>query len=189
MARPKNPAHRDALLTAATRTFAAQGLSVSTAAIAKEAGVSSGTLFVYFDTKSVLINALYVSLKSEMGRVAAMGLSGDASPRAQLHTMWTQWIEWATADPDKRRALAHVSVAEDLTDESRHAVHEAYAEIAELLGTIIADGPMQAAPLGFVSTLMSAIADATIDDLIDNPDPTGSRSDLAFEAMWRALAG
>jgi len=177
------------LLDAGTRVFAAEGLGASTASIARAAGVSTGTLFVYFETKSALVNDLYVTLKSEMGRAAAEGLREGAPAREQLRSMWDRWLAWATDDPDKRRALAHLSVAEDLTDDSRRAVHAAYAGTAKLLQQIIAAGPMRDAPLDFVSTLMSAIADATIDNLITTPDPSDTRSTLAFEAMWRALAG
>src|ERR1700712_4133568 len=107
MARPKNAAHRDALLTAAVTTFAAQGLGASTATLAREAGVSAGTLFVHFETKTVLVNELYISLKTEMGDVATAGLDLDASPHDQLRHMWDDWIAWALNDPDRRRSLAH----------------------------------------------------------------------------------
>jgi AcrR family transcriptional regulator len=189
MARARNPAHRLALLNAATRVVAAEGLGASTASIAREAGVSAGTLFVYFETKTALVNELYVVLKSEMGRAASEGLRADALPREQLRSMWDHWIAWAVEDPDKRRALAHLSVAEELSDESRLEVHAAYAGTAQILERIVADGPMREMPLSFVSTLMSAIADVTIDDLIANPDPSGARCTLAFDAMWRALGG
>jgi len=189
VARPRNPAHRDALLAAATRTISAQGLSASTATIAKAAGVSAGTLFIYFESKTILVNELYVSLKTEMGAVATAGLTRDMAPREQLHRMWDNWISWATAQPERQRALAHLAVAEDLTPQSHRAVAEAYAGIAELLRKVSGDGPMRDASLGFVTTLMSAIADATINDLISKPDPAGTRSTLAFDAMWRALAG
>lgn len=189
MARARNPAHRASLLDAATRVFAAEGLGASTASIAKAAGVSAGTLFIYFESKAALINALYVVLKSEMGRAAAEDIQVGASRRDQLRSMWDQWMAWGMDAPDKRRALAHLSVAEELSDDSRHAVHAAYAGIAAILEPIIADGPMCDVPLSFVSTLMSAIADATIDDLIANPDPSGTRNGQGFDAMWRALAG
>lgn len=189
MARERNPAHRLALLDAATRVFASEGLGASTASIAREAGVSTGTLFVYFESKTALVNELYVALKVGMGRAAAEGLRADASPRENLRSMWDRWIAWALEDPDKRRALAHLGVAEDLSGDSRHAVHAAYAGIAEILEQIVADGPMREAPLDFASTLMSVIADATIDHLIATSDSTGTRSTLAFDALWRALAG
>ena len=189
MARLKNPAHRSALLDAATRVFAAEGLGASTASIAREAGVSTGTFFVHFETKTALVNELYVVLKGGMGRAASEGLRAGATPRDQLRSMWDRWIAWAVDDPDRRRALAHLGVAEELSDDSRHAVHAAYAGTAEILEQIVVDGPLHGAPLNFVSTLMSAIADATIDDLLTDPDPTGTRSTLAFDAMWRALAG
>lgn len=189
MARERNPAHRVALLDAATRVFAAEGLGASTASIAREAGVSTGTLFVYFESKTALVNELYVVLKAGMGRAATEGLAADASPREKLRSMWDRWMVWALEDPDKRRALAHLDVAEELSADSRHAVHAAYAGIAETLQQIVVDGPMRDAPSRFTSALMSVIADATIDDLIATPDPTGTRSTLAFDAMWRALAG
>jgi AcrR family transcriptional regulator len=42
MARPESEDKRDALMAAATRVIAAQGLSAPTAVIAGEAGVSNG---------------------------------------------------------------------------------------------------------------------------------------------------
>ena len=189
MARERNPAFRGALVEAATRVFAAEGLAASTASIARAAGVSTGTLFVYFETKSVLVNELYVELKSAMGRAATDGLQAGSPHREQLRSMWDRWIAWAVADPGKRRALSHLAVAEDLSEDSRRSAQAAYAGTAELLEQIVAGGPMRGAPLGFVATLMSAITDATIDDLIAHPDPTGTRSALAFDAMWRALTG
>ena len=189
MARPRNPGHRDALLAAATRVFAAEGLGASTSAIARDAGVSAGTLFVYFETKSTLVNDLYVALKTEMARRATEDLPAGSTPREQLRSMWCHWVAWATDQPDKRRALAHLGVAEEVTGDSRRAVHAAYADIAETVAGIVADGPMRELPLGFAMTLMSAITDATIDDLLRDPDPSGTRSARAFDAMWRALAG
>ena len=189
MARSRNPAFRAGLLAAATRVIGGQGLGASTASIAKEAGVSTGTLFVYFDSKAVLINELYGELKTEMARVATDGMPDDGGPRRQLRHMWDQWIAWSAAHPEKRRALAHLSVAEDLSDASRIVAHRAYAEIAALVKAIAEAGPMRDAPLALVLALMSSITDAAIDDLLLAPDPAGARSTFAFDAMWRALAG
>lgn len=71
----------------------------------------------------------------------------------------------------------------------RAAAHEVYASIAALVSAIAAAGPMREAPMALVLALMSAVTDAAIDDQLSTPDPAGVRSGLAFEAMWRALAG
>ena len=57
-------------MSAAIRVIASQGLGAPTATIAKEAGISNGSLFTYFETKADLLNHLYVELKTEMAAAA-----------------------------------------------------------------------------------------------------------------------
>jgi AcrR family transcriptional regulator len=117
MSRPRSEKRRSDILSAATRVIAVQGLGAATAAIAKEAGVSNGSLFVYFDTKPTLFNELYLELKLDMGTSAMSGLPADAGIREQFHHVWTRWTGWATSFPEKRRALAQLGVSEDITDD------------------------------------------------------------------------
>jgi AcrR family transcriptional regulator len=188
MARPRSEDRRNAILSAATRVIASQGLGAATAAIAKEAGVSNGSLFVYFDTKAALLNEIYVTLKTEMVRAATTGLPAESESRAQVLHMWTEWLRWATSSPEKRRALAHLEVSDDITAESHRTVSSAFGGIADLLQRSRSNGPMQDVPLGFVLTLISAIADATIDAMLREPGEAEARSSVAFDAMWRVLA-
>jgi|GraSoi2013_100cm_1033763.scaffolds.fasta_scaffold104262_2 AcrR family transcriptional regulator len=66
MARPRSEDKRNAIIAAATRVIVTQGLSAPTALIAQEAGVSNGSLFTYFETKTDLFNQLYLELKAGM---------------------------------------------------------------------------------------------------------------------------
>jgi AcrR family transcriptional regulator len=117
MARPGSD-RRSAIISAAIRVIAAQGLSAPTATIAKQAGVSNGSLFTYFETKADLLNQLYVGLKTEMGAAALDGLPIDGDIREQMLHVWTHWLCWATSCPEKRRTLAHLGVSDDITLES-----------------------------------------------------------------------
>jgi AcrR family transcriptional regulator len=189
MARPRSKDRRDAILSAAARVIASHGTGAATAAIAKEAAVSNGSLFVYFDTKAALLNELYIALKAEMTAAVAVGLDAGGEPREQVRRMWMQWLGWATANPGKRRALAQLEVADDITAGSRQTAHAAFGGIAALLDRSRASGPMGDAPLGFVLALMTAIAEATIDAVIREPDQAEARSSTGFEAVWRVLAG
>ncbi len=157
--------------------------------IAKEASVSNGALFVYFETKATLLNELYVTLKTEMGRAALDGLPLKSHPREQVQHLWTQWLYWATSFPEKRRALAHLQVTDDITAESHALVGSALSAFTDLLERSRADGPMRETDLGFVLALTNSIVDATIDAMIRDPAEAEAHSRVAFEAMWRVLAG
>lgn len=189
MARPRSEDRRQAILSGATRVIASLGLAAPTAMIAKEAGVSSGALFVYFDTKATLHNELYVALKTEMCAAALSGLPPQNHPREQVQHMWTHWLHWATTFPEKQRTLAHLQVCDDITAESHQIVGSASRSIADLLERSRADGPMRETPLGFVLALTNAIADTTIEAMIRQPAEAEEHSRAAFEAMWRVLAG
>jgi AcrR family transcriptional regulator len=124
VARLRSEEKRAAILSAATRVIAVQGLGAATAVIAREAGVANGSLFLYFETKAVLLNELYVALKSEMGTAAVAGLPVQGQPRELIGHMWMQWLRWATTSPDKRRVLAQLEVAEEVSAESHQSVRE-----------------------------------------------------------------
>jgi AcrR family transcriptional regulator len=70
------------------------GLSgLTMAAIAREAGLATGTLYVYFKSKEELLVALYEQAKTE---TAASMMQGDdpAAPfRSRFQRMWTNWLE------------------------------------------------------------------------------------------------
>jgi AcrR family transcriptional regulator len=175
-------------MSAAIRVIASQGLGAPTATIAKEAGVSNGSLFTYFETKADLFNQLYIELKREMASAPVDGLPTDGDIREQMLHIWTHWLCWAMSCPEKRRTLAHLGVSDDITADSRNIAHRMMAGIAKLLEQSRENGPMRDAPLGFVVALMSALADATIDFMIHDPANADEHRMAAFDAMWRMLA-
>src|SRR5258708_39138650 len=140
MARARSENRRNAILSAATRVSASQGLAAATATIAKQAGVSNGSLFLYFDTKAMLLNELYISLKTEMGAAAIAGLPTEGEPRAQVQHMWTHWPRWAPTNPDNRRALAQLQVADHITAPTHRTGNPPLNASAELLTRSRAQG-------------------------------------------------
>jgi len=187
MARPKSEDKRDALIAAATRVIAAQGLSAPTAVIAREAGVSNGSLFTYFETKADLFNQLYLELKTEMATASLDGLPAQAPLREQLSRLWSNWMRWATSAPGKRRAIALLGGSDDITQETEAASHLPMADIADVLERARARGPMRDAPMGFVLALMNSLADATTDYMIGDPANAVEHCQAGFDALCRML--
>jgi AcrR family transcriptional regulator len=188
MARPKSDDRRSAIMTAATRVIASQGLSAPTATIAKEAGVSNGSLFTYFETKADLLNHLYLELKAEMAAAALGAIPTESDFRQQMLTMWSDWLRWAASCPEKRRTLAHLAVSDDITPASHQAGSQTMAGVARLLERSRENGPMRDASMGFVIALMNALADTTIDFMIQDPANADRHCKAAFDALWRMVA-
>ena len=187
MARPRSEDKRNAIMAAATRVIVAQGLSAPTALIAQEARVSNGSLFTYFETKEDLFNQLYLELKTGMASAALAGLPARTGLREQLFHLWSNWMGWAIASPEKRRALAQLAVSEEVTPATRAAGHKAMAGVAELLEQIRANGPMRTAPMGFVAEIMNSLAEATMDYMVRDPSNAKKHCKTGFDALWRAV--
>lgn len=176
-------------MAAATRVIVAQGLSAPTAVIAREAGISNGSLFTYFATKADLFNQLYLELKAGMATASLEGLSVEAPLPEQFSRMWSNWMRWATSHPDRRRALTLLEVSDDITQDTRAVSHEAMAEVAGMLERARAGGPMQGASMGFVVALMNSVAEATMDFAINDPANADEHRRVGFDALWRILGG
>jgi AcrR family transcriptional regulator len=187
MSRPRSDEKRSAILEAAVRVLIREGLGAPTAGIAKEAGVANGSLFTYFETKADLFNQLYLELKGEMAAAAMKGLGEDAALREQFFLLWSNWMRWAVRAPGKRRALALLSVSEELTPASRTAGHQTMAGIAALMERCRANGPMRDAPFAFVATIMNALAEATMDFVVHDPTSADEHCKAGFDALWRML--
>ena len=175
-------------MAAATRVIVTHGLSAPTAMIAQEAGVSNGSLFTYFETKTDLFNQLYLELKTGMASAAVEGLPLAAELRKQVFHIWSNWMGWAVSNPEKRRALAQLGVSDEITPATRAAAHKAMAGIGELLERSRAEGPLRNAPKGFVAAIMNSLAEATMDFMIHDPTNAKKHCKAGFDALWRVIA-
>jgi AcrR family transcriptional regulator len=187
MPRPRSDEKRNAILEAATRIIVTEGLSAPTAGIAKEAGIANGSLFTYFETKTDLFNQLYLELKSEMAVTALKGLPRSAELREKFFHVWQSWTNWAVSFPQKRQALAQLSVSGEITAQNRAAGHKMMTDLAELVEHSRASGPMRKAPLGFVLALMNSVADATMDYMTQDPLNAKKHCNAGFNALWRMV--
>lgn len=187
MARPKSENKRKAILDAATRVIAAQGLGAPTAAIAKDAGISSGALFTYFSTKAELYNQLYLELKTGIAAAALKNFPERGDLRAQVFHAWSNWMHHAAKYPEQRRVMAMLAVCEDITPETREAVYKNMGRLIALLEGARTRGPMAEAPANISGAIIQAIFEATMDTMIADPAHARKHCEAGFDALWRAI--
>lgn len=84
------PTDRAAAVRASLRRLVAErgfhGASMS--AVAKEAGVATGTAYVHYESKDALVLAVYLETKWRLGEAAAAAVDLEASPGERFETLW-----------------------------------------------------------------------------------------------------
>ena len=175
-------------MEAATRVIVTQGLSAPTATIAREAGVSNGSLFTYFETKSDLFNQLYLELKAGMAAAALEGVPAEGDLRKRVFQVWSNWMDWATTNPERRRALAQLSVSGEIIAATRATAHKTLASLADLMEQIRTHGSLRSASKGFAAAVMNSLAETTMDFMIQDPANAKKHCKVGFEVFWRAIS-
>ncbi len=187
MARPRSNDKRNAIMDAAARVIVKQGLSAPTATIAKEAGISNGSLFTYFATKADLFNQLYLEIKAEMAAASLDRFPMEAALRKQVLHVWSTSMEWGTSNPEKRSALAQLIVSDQITPETRVAGLKIMAGFEDLIEQIRIGGSLRNAPKSFIAAILNALAETTMDFMINDPAHAKKHCMVGFETFWRAV--
>lgn len=190
MARPLSDEKRLAILAAATDVVAQHGTAAPTAKIAQVAGVAEGTLFKYFASKEVLLNALYVSLKTELRDAMLGDFPASGSAKEKSLYVWLRYVNWGAKRPAPRRALQQLSVSDLITPASHQQASEGFGSLRDLTQ----DWPCLCGPRcvggeAFAAAILASIADTTIDFMARQPKRAKQIAEEGFNAFWRAAAG
>jgi len=187
MARPRSDDRRAALLDAAARVFAEEGLSAPTSLISKTAGVSEGSFFTYFKTKDELLVALYRELRLDL----AAALMGDfprrAGVRERLEHVFTRWVAWAVANPVSRRAMRQLSLSKLVPEAVRGEGGALFGEVERIQLDAIAQRRLGQLPPEMAAAALKAVAEMTMDLIEQKPDRAAELSAAGFQMLWGAL--
>jgi AcrR family transcriptional regulator len=187
MARPLSEDKRNAILDSAMHLIAEKGPGASTADIAKRAGLPTGSLFTYFDTKAELYNALYRNLKSEVAAAVLADMPENDDVEKKLYHLWSAWTRWGALNTVARKALAQLTISDLVTTESREAGMKAAASTVEIVRQASVRGLMGKAPSHYVGALVESMANTTMDFMLADPTRAEDISHSGFLALRQML--
>jgi AcrR family transcriptional regulator len=189
MARPLSEDKRTAILEAATEVVAMLGVSAPTAKIAKRAAVAEGTLFTYFANKDELLNRLYLELRMDLRDAMMTGYPAGKSLIDRTRHVWNRYIGWGSAYPLKRRAARQLAVSDRITEKSKKLTGDAFEEFNDTMRECAAGGALRRQSPAFVASIMSAIADTTMDFIAREPAQARRYTKAGLDAFWKAVTG
>jgi AcrR family transcriptional regulator len=188
MARPKNTEKRQAILNAAATAIAEEGLSASTAKIARGANIAEGSLFTYFASKDELFNQLYTEIKLSLHQVMLTAYPVNASAKEKIRYVWVAYIDWGVTNPQKQKAMKQLSVSDKITAATRSSVECSYSELHTVLLEQIANGRLRNTPTAFGLAILGGLAEATMEFVARDPANADEYRSIGFEIFWNAIA-
>lgn len=140
--RQERQARRRRIQDAARPVFIERGFArASIEQIAKQAQLSVGAIYLYFQSKEDLYVSILETSLVELDTQLAEVRKGDAKGR--LAAAWSRLSGWVEAEPEMARALAMTSqpgLKAQLTEDVTTGVTAAVSRLREHLGACVADG-------------------------------------------------
>lgn len=190
MARPLSEDKKQALLDAATDVVGLQGLGAPTAQIARLAGVAEGTLFRYFATKEVLLQELLAHLSRDLGEALERDHDPAATMKSRITLLWSNYIDWGIQKPNAHRAMMQLAASGMATRETCADAMTRCEDVRGVMGDVCdlpgLDGLRSSA---FADTVLSALAQVTIDAAAREPAQADAYKQIGFGILWRGLVG
>jgi AcrR family transcriptional regulator len=180
------PVDRAAAVRSALRTLVARhgfhGASMS--AVARAAGVATGTAYTHYASKDELVLAAYCEAKAQLAAAAVHGLDTGAEAGAQFRSVWLAAYRHLEANPDEARFLLQV-------DHSpyRSAAHRAAIATGDPLATQAAKPDLAARLLPLPLEVIYELGlSPAVRLAADQTELTDEQLNQIARACWRAIS-
>ncbi|QYH36603.1 TetR/AcrR family transcriptional regulator [Salinibacterium sp. M195] len=171
----------EAIIDAAILLFDRDGIGISTAKVAAAAGVSNGTLFNYFSSKQILLDAVYLQLTDELA--AALGeFAHDAAPREQFFAAWRRWLEWAKGSPEHHRVKLLLKGAALVSPQAQQVADAHFGALYNLLAECSRANLFVDLPNEYLAETFIRQLELSVDSAL-----TPEQGDRAFAVLWNGI--
>ena len=178
------------LIDTAIRLFARDGISVSTAKLAAEAGVSNGTLFNYFPTKQQLIDSVYLAIKQDVAEHVLASLGREMTVKEVMFGIWQGYIQWALRNPLGYEVSNLLKAARVLSAAALEQADAIFELKVEKMREGVAARELVDLPVDYISELSTAQVCVAVDFLRrQNLDAveTGKHVHRSFDVFWDGI--
>jgi AcrR family transcriptional regulator len=183
---------KTAIARTAVRLFTERGFhGTPTSLIAREAGISNGTLFHYFPTKEELINSAYYEIKSRMAGEIGRGVDEERTDREKMRRMWRNAILWGVHHPDEYLFVQQFCSSPFIKKLPPEEILKNAPAAFEVLAGTIGTSCMKDMPIEVAFSVICSPIDAVVRAIVDSDgDLDRDRLiDTSFGIVWRGLTG
>ena len=190
MARPKDDEKRQAIRDAVIAVVNEGGLAnVSISKIAKRAGVSAGTIYLYFSNKEDLLQQTYLDIKTDWFDAMFEAANSGEDSATKIRNMWFALFDFVVAHPTEFLFSETVGAAHLIDATNEASIAKKVSKLEGVMVKAIKDGTLAKAPVASIQAVLMAPAVQLAKTAARGKKkvkPTLLRE--TFEIVWRGLA-
>lgn len=178
------------LLNSALELFVEQDINkTSTASVAKNAGVSNGTLFHYFPTKNDLVIELYLQLKEEMFEyIYSDKVASAGNLRQMIGIGWMNAVHWICSNPHKHSYIHKIYKTNYKALIEDDQLPESYLKYLKMIEEGIKNKELIDIPVELMASIINSFVNSTAEYYImKGLDPDESLNTIVFEMTWNSI--
>ncbi|HAS43216.1 MAG TPA: TetR/AcrR family transcriptional regulator [Microscillaceae bacterium] len=189
MARPRDTNKIDLIYKAALNLVVKIGyVELKMSDVAKEAGIATGTLYIYFGNKEDLINKLYLHLKKQNTQEIVSKYKAEDGFFINFKRVWYQYLEISSRDSHQMIFLEQYFRSPYLREETKQQTEALLAPIIELIVAGQEQGLVKEVPADILlSYLIGAVNEIVKVHFDKNQKMTQATIDACFEMSWHSI--
>ncbi len=162
--------------------------SASVSKIAKEAGVSPATLYVYFKNKDDLITSTYVAIKKEISSAILTDFDNNNPVRDILQIAWQNLFTYASINREAFQFTEQFSYSPYSQQVNKQEVESYFAPILLVIESGIKQKILKDIPHDVISAFLLYPAMILANpNLCRNFEVNDKNIEIAFQAAWDAI--
>lgn len=148
---------RQAILSGALGVLDKRGLAgFSMAAVARAAGVATGTIYLYFENKEALLNALYIGMKAELSRQVFEAAAEGVVSRPAFEQMCIAYLKYVTGHRVDLVFMREFGNSPHILEQSKAMTSGTLRPLKELLERAQAEGLLKSLSVPFMVAFLQA---------------------------------
>jgi AcrR family transcriptional regulator len=189
MARPKDDSKIEAIYDATLKLVLETGFNgLKMADVAREANLATGTLYIYFKNKEVLINELYYHLKKSKTLKVLEVFDSKDDYEVSFKKLWTNYLTISLAEPERMKFIEQFTHTSYLTKTTKQQGDELIKPLEDFLKQGISKGLIKKLPVELLlSQLMGPIIESVKLHYENTLRITNSLKEEMFQMAWNSI--
>jgi AcrR family transcriptional regulator len=182
---------RAAIVKTALILFTQRGFhGTPTSVISRGAGVSTGTLFLYFPTKNDLINAIYFEAKERMGLAACEGYQEEKGIRNRVKRVWSNVIRWGVDHPEEFLFIAQFHSSPFISDITQEQAFKSFEFLSDVMNDGVRRGDLKNVDKRFAIDMLYSANSAVVRSVLQQGTVKNldDMIDQSFDIVWGGIS-